>query len=197
MPDLGLVDLHDLTSRLIPPGRLDDYFNILMEQNRRVNLVSRETTRADFDRMVGESLLPLPQIKTPVEGYLDIGAGGGIPAVPILLTGGVPGRIVLVERTMKKARALTEILSKLGLTAEVIPKNFDELHDLPKFNLVTLRYVKLTSTLLEGATRLLRRGGSFVYYGPAEGVSSDQSTAVFTFQSSQDSAVKSITIFQK
>ena len=197
MPDLGLIDLHDLTSRLVPTGWLDEYYRILMEQNRRVNLVSRETTRPDFDRMVGESLLPLSKITTPVGDYLDIGAGGGIPAVPILLAGAVSGRSVLVERTKKKARALNEVLDKLELTAEVIPQNFDELHNLPLFDLVTLRYVKLTSPLLEGATKLLRQGGSFVYYGPAEGVSSDLNTLVLTFQSSQDSAVKSITIFQK
>jgi len=197
VPDLGIVDLGELTARLIPAGRLDEYFRLLMEHNRQVNLVSRETNRASFERMVGESLLPLEHVTTPVQDYLDIGAGGGIPAIPVLLAGVVSGEAILVERTVKKARALTSIVQQLGLSAVVIPRNFEELDNLSGIDLVSLRYVKLNLILLQSIFQVLRPGGSLVYYGPAPENTCDFKVVVFSFRSAQDSAVKSITIFQK
>ena len=197
MPDLGVVDLGELRARLIPSGRLDEYFRFLMEHNRQVNLVSRETNRASFDRMVGESLLPLEHFATPVQSYLDIGAGGGIPAIPVLLAGVVSGEATLAERTVKKARALTMIIQQLGLSAVVNPRNFEELDDLSAIDLITLRYVKLNPILLQSIFHVLRPGGCLVYYGPAPENSGDFKAVAYSFRSAQDSAVKSITIFQK
>jgi 16S rRNA (guanine527-N7)-methyltransferase len=168
-----------------------------MEHNRQVNLVSRETDRASFDRMVGESLLPFDHIATPVRDYLDIGAGGGIPAIPILLAGVVLGEAILVERTVKKARALESIVRKLGLSAAVIPRNFEELHDLSGVDLASLRYVKLNPVLQQSIFQALRPGGSLVYYGPAPEDNSGFKVVAYSFRTAQDSAVKSITIFQK
>lgn len=197
MPDLGIVDLGCLTARLVPAGRLDEYFRLLMEHNRKVNLVSRETDRASFERMVGESLLPFEHIATPVRDYLDIGAGGGIPAIPILLSGVVSGEATLVERTVKKARELASIIQQLGLSATVIPRNFEELHDLSGVDLVSLRYVKLNPVLQQSIFQALRPGGWLVYYGPAPEDNSGFKVIAYSFRTAQDSAVKSITIFQK
>ena len=197
MPDLGIVDLGELTARLIPAGRLDEYFRLLMEHNRQVNLVSRETNRASFERMVGESLLPLEHVTTPVQNYLDIGAGGGIPAIPVLLAGVVSGEAILVERTVKKARALTTIVRQLRLSAVVIPRNFEELDNLSGIDLVSLRYVKLNPTLQQSIYQVLRQGGCLVYYGPVPENNCEFKVTACSFRSAQDSAVKSITIFQK
>ena len=197
MTELGLVDLEGLTSQHIPAEKLNAYFSCLMEQNRRVNLVSRETNRAGFERMVGESLLPLKYMKIPVQSYLDIGAGGGIPAIPFLLAGAVSGKTTLFERTLKKARALETIVDKLQLKASVIARNFEELDGLPRVELITLRYVKLTPVLLHSIGAVLCPGGLLVYYGPPLDNNLDLRVERFTFQSVQDSVVKSFTIFQK
>src|SRR5512140_2142193 len=89
---------------------IDRYYLELMKENAKVNLVSRETSREDFDRLFAESLLPLDIISSgKFTGYLDIGSGGGIPAIPLLISGRVSGSIVLVERTQKKAAALSNL----------------------------------------------------------------------------------------
>ncbi|HVP06296.1 MAG TPA: hypothetical protein VMS71_00535, partial [Candidatus Acidoferrum sp.] len=56
-PDFTL-DVAGIRAKYDPTKRLDLYYSLLMEENKRVNLVSRETSREDFDRMVAESLLP-------------------------------------------------------------------------------------------------------------------------------------------
>jgi len=195
----AILDLvpEQLIDRHLDRSRLDRYFELLMAQNRLVNLVSRETSRSDFDRLVAESLLPFEYLPAANSGYLDIGSGGGIPAIPILLSGAVGGDSVLVERTVKKARALEKIIAGLQLPARVIPRNFEETADLPRFGLVTLRYVKLNERFLTRIMSLLRRDGKFVYYAAPVFDIRNYSPLIRQFRSPQDSTLKSFTILSK
>lgn len=186
-----------LIEKFLERSRLDRYFELLMNQNRVVNLVSRETSREDFNRMVAESLLPLDFTGTDFSSYLDIGSGGGLPAVPLMLSGIGTDGTHLVERTGKKARALGEIITGMDLKAKIEPTNFAELHLKRRFNLVTLRYVKLEPRLLDRILERLEPGGMFVYYS-APGFKVGSGSAVTRrFVSGQGQAVKSLTIFQK
>jgi hypothetical protein len=91
-------DITELLAKYDPKGKLESYHDLLMAENQRVNLVSRETTREDFERLIAESLLPLEILTSGFGSYLDIGSGGGFPAVPILMTERVVGESILLER---------------------------------------------------------------------------------------------------
>lgn len=197
MNEVLTLDVERLIDRYLDGKLLDRYFELLMEQNRAVNLVSRETSRRDFDRLVAESLLPLEHLSLPVANYLDIGAGGGIPGIPILIAGAVSGKSFLVERTTKKARALSKIIEQLEVPAEVIPGNFEEIRELPRLELVTMRYVKPALQLLKNVMKTLARGGVFVYYSTLEFEARGVKSVTRQFKCPQRSALKSFTIFQK
>ncbi len=151
-------------------NRLSRYLELLIEENNRVNLVSRETTKSGpggLRRLAAESLLPLTVIdRTTFGSYLDIGSGGGIPAVPLLLTGRVE-RATLVERTQKKAAALRRILISLNIEAEIISRQFEEIAWDRAFDLVTLRLVKMTSKLLAEIVEILSPDGLLIHYSRA------------------------------
>ncbi len=147
---------------------LDRYYVELMKENESVNLVSRETSRDDFTRLCAESLLPLEVLPQQITKYLDIGSGGGIPAIPIAQSGRVSGRLVLVERTLKKAAALKRITSALQIHCEVLSRTFEELALRERFDLITLRYVKLDRTLFGKILPLLSPNGRFVYYSDSD-----------------------------
>ncbi len=163
-------------SRLDPESKLNRYYHLLLKENERVNLVSRETLSRKSGVTPGgipegllklgvESLVPIENLQeTAFENYLDIGSGGGFPAVPILLLYRV-GHACMVERTQKKAGALRRILLALEKRAEIRPESFEQC-DLGNetFDLVTLRQVKLTPALLGRILSLLAVGGVFVYY---------------------------------
>ncbi len=197
MPERISFDPQALLARYLDPQLLDNYYQVLMEQNQIVNLVSRETGRCDFDRLVAESILPLEFLPRKVNGYLDIGSGGGFPSVPILLSGSIDGRTVLVERTGKKSRALEQIVIRLDLSASHMASNFEEVRDLPKAELVTLRYVKLAKSLLARIMSCLAPGGRFVYYSKPDFDIGETVGTVYEFESPQDSVVKSFTIFSR
>ena len=195
--DLGTINPDEILEKYLDRPKLDRYYAVLMDHNSRLNLVSRETSRADFDRLVAESLLPLDRIKTPVAGYIDIGSGGGFPSLSILLSGVVSGGAILVERTGKKARALQSILAELELGASVAPVNFEEIKDLPRVALATLRLVKLDQPLLTRIGIQLRPGGVLVYYSRPVFSASGIPFQTFAYRSSQDAEPKHFTIFKK
>ncbi|RKX24891.1 MAG: hypothetical protein DRP45_07170 [Candidatus Zixiibacteriota bacterium] len=173
------------------------YFLLLMAENQKVSLVSRETTREDFDRLVAESLLPLDILRAPMGAYLDIGSGGGMPSIPLLLSQKISGPAILIERTGKKAAALERMITDLPIEASVIARNFEETNLDETFNLVTLRYVKLTPQLLSNIMKVVSPGGVFVYYSQLDFNTPGFSAEVRSFVSPQSEVVKSFTVFRK
>ena len=188
------LDPPALLDKYLQPTLVDRYYKYLMAENRKVNLVSRETSREDFDRLIAESLLPLEILTSGFGSYLDIGSGGGFPAIPLIMTERVFGETILLERTQKKALALQRILTELDLPATVHDKDYEHFQLPTKFDLITLRYVKLTPRLLSRITGHLNQGGSFVYFSEPDFEVSEATVDKYTFRSPQSDVVKSFSI---
>jgi 16S rRNA (guanine527-N7)-methyltransferase len=194
----------DILRRSGCAAKFERYFRLVLAENTKINLVSRETNHADLERLTAESLIPFEAGGLEsVKSYLDIGSGAGFPAVPILLARSSreqgPLRAVLCERTVKKAAALHRIVQALGVKAEIIGKTLEECSFDAEFDLVTLRYVKLTPVLLKYALSALRQQGHFVYYSrpdfDARGATFHAETFGFTLDKAPP--VKSFTVFRK
>lgn len=212
MTEIETLAIAPLIEKYLSLERADQYYELLMAENRSVNLVSRETSRADFDRMVAESLLPLDKLPETIGNYIDIGSGGGFPAIPLLLSGRLSGKSVLIERTGKKAHALETIARKLQLTTTVLPGNFEERArppracpsqarppqaDLPQADLISLRWVKLNQRLLARIMAKLSPGGSLVYYSTPDCNTKGLSFITRSFKCPQSTVIKSFTIITK
>ena len=92
------VRIEEILQKHSKNGSLDDYLSLLTLENEKTNLVSRETSAADLKRLIAESLVPFEKLELKtVNNYLDIGSGGGLPAIPIILTKNPP-ESVLIER---------------------------------------------------------------------------------------------------
>lgn len=160
----------DLIKRHDPAGRLANYLVFLGAENQKVNLVSRETGRQGLMRLMAESLLPLEVIDgSTVSSYLDIGSGGGLPAIPLILSGRLDlsddSRPVLCERRQKKAAALRRISINLGIKVEILAESIEQASPQRTFDLITLRAVKISPELLQIIQRLLSEQAVLVYWG--------------------------------
>ncbi len=197
------IESTSILKRYDPTDRLRSYFTLLMEENSRVNLVSRETSDDDLRRLAAESLLPFDVFDpVRVDRYLDIGSGGGFPAFPILLCRNI-AQSVLVERTIKKAAALERIVTSLNeqseLAVRIVNKSFEEWKSSGKFDLITLRLVRLVPLLLKKILPLLNPGGCFIYYAAPEKLSVPAGYDVRTvrYSSDQSDVIKSVTLIRK
>ena len=166
-------DLEKLLSLFGADSDLQKYFDLLMDENQRINLVSRETNQEDLRRLAAESLAPIEQsgIKD-VNRYLDIGSGGGFPAIVILLAARAGTfhveQAVFAERRQRRANVLEKITQKLKLPAQISPHDFIPGVPEGKFDLITLRYVKLTPSLWRLISKTLTDSGCFIYYSKPE-----------------------------
>ncbi len=191
-----LIERHD------PRGRLASYLMFLGAENQRVNLVSRETGRGGMMRLLAESLLPLEIIDgSAVSSYLDIGSGGGLPAVPLLLSGrmGLTGdsRPVLCERRQKKAAALRRICINLGLRVDIIAESIEQASITGAFDLITLRAVKLTPKLMGAIQPLLSSGGVLLYWDRVDSDSTPDllDSRQFAYRLDSQDPDRTITVF--
>lgn len=163
-------NLHDTLNQYISSDKLDLYLNILEKENKKVNIVSRETSRDSLKVLVAESILPLSYIDSDrFERYLDIGSGGGLPSIPMILTG-IISNSLLIERKKKKAEILLRITEKLGIdkSTKIINNTVEDLKPIGKYDLITLRLVKLTSKLFNKISPLLSDQSILIYYSIPE-----------------------------
>ncbi len=94
--------------------RLAEYGGMLLEGNRRSNLTGAKTPEALAPHIL-DSLTLAPFVVDPL---VDVGSGGGLPAIPLAIAVGVA--VTLIEATAKKVRFLQETLRRLEIAGEVV-----------------------------------------------------------------------------
>jgi 16S rRNA (guanine(527)-N(7))-methyltransferase RsmG len=143
------------------------FLGLLLRANVGVNLVSRKEAVPGLlvARHLLESLEALPLVPPPGARrlrLLDIGSGGGFPALPLLLARpDLEG--VLVEAVGKKARFLENAVGALGLTARVVNARFpgpalELMRKAPPCDLLTSRAVAGAGELVREARPALAGG---------------------------------------
>jgi len=159
-------NLQETLNQYIPVDKLKLYLDILEKENKKVNIVSRETSRNSLEVLIAESILPLSYIdQDRFEKYLDIGSGGGLPSIPMILSGAVSSSL-LIERKKKKSDILYNIIKMLDLhkTTEIVNNTVEDLKLTGQFDLITLRLVKLTPKLFSKINPLLSNKSILIYY---------------------------------
>jgi 16S rRNA (guanine527-N7)-methyltransferase len=135
---------------------LEAYAALLRKWNAVQNLVSRETLTELWPRHIEDSLQLLPLLRDADVNCLDIGSGGGFPAIPLAIaTRGTGRRFTLLEPIGKKAAFLKAVARDLGLAVEVRAERAEQFDSRETFDLVTAR-------ALAGLPQLLALGARFV-----------------------------------
>lgn len=105
---------------------LQTYEALLRKWQNVQNLVSRETLPQLWDRHFIDSLQVLSSLKVSDRLILDIGSGGGFPALPLAIASkNLNRRFVLVEPTTRKVSFLRTVIRELGLDAKVVAARTD------------------------------------------------------------------------
>jgi|SRR5579884_305680 len=144
-----------IESRFIPA--LAHFGELLLETNRRFNLSGADSPEELAPHIV-DSVLVAPFVRAPV---VDVGSGGGLPAIPIAIVTGAP--ITMVESTTKKAAFLEAALAQLELHGSVIPERAElaarhaDLRE--QFAGATARAVASAPSVLELTVPFLKVGG--------------------------------------
>lgn len=100
---------------------LESYAQLLRQWQKVQNLVSRETLDQVWTRHFADSLQALTLLTPEDRRFLDLGSGGGFPALPLAIASkGSDRHFTLVEPTSRKVSFLRTVAWELGLNVTVM-----------------------------------------------------------------------------
>jgi 16S rRNA (guanine527-N7)-methyltransferase len=107
---------------------LESYAQLLRKWQKIQNLVSRETLDAVWTRHFADSLQVLKLLRPSDRVVVDLGSGGGFPALPLAIAlKNTPIRFILVEPNGRKVSFLRTVARELGLAVTVESRRSNEL----------------------------------------------------------------------
>ena len=159
---------------------LEAYFLELARWNRKINLtafqIDDDGSDEAVDRLLIEPVLAARYIPANAKSLMDIGSGGGSPAVPMKLAR--PDlSLTMVEVKVRKSVFLRQVSRLLQLTkTDVENTRFEELLARPtlheNLDIVSIRAVRIDTSTLMGIQAFLKPGGHLLNFAagsdPAE-----------------------------
>ncbi len=152
---------------------LEAYYRLLELWNEKINLTAlplRDAPDEAMERLLIEPLLVARFLPGPDCRVLDVGSGGGSPAIPMKLA--VPGmQLWMVEAKTRKCAFLREAIRQLALYDTVVETaRYEELLTRPDLHeamdVVTVRAVRVELRVLMGLQAFARPGGQiFLFRG--------------------------------
>lgn len=152
--------------------RLADYYELLSRWNRKINLTALDNPDEAIDRLLLEPILAARHVPAGNVDIMDIGSGGGSPAIPLKLSA-PSSRLTMVEVKARKSAFLREAVRTLGLQRTTVETSrYEELLARPDlheaFGLLSLRAIRVEVRTLLTLQAFIKPGGLiFLFRGPS------------------------------
>jgi 16S rRNA (guanine527-N7)-methyltransferase len=164
-------------------AKLEIYYRLLTTWNTKINLTGLDLTDPSpdtLDRLLVEPLVAARHVSAGAARMIDIGSGGGSPAIPLALATPML-RLLMVESKTRKSVFLREAIRALALPeADVATARFEELLARPdlheRHDLLTIRAVRVEARVLMSLQAFVKPGGHLFLFRGATG--SDPSETV-------------------
>ena len=151
---------HQVLIKLLQVSRetiesLNIYETLLLENNRKFNLISKSTENIIKTRHILDSAQVIDFIDKNCKICADLGTGAGFPGIVLSLMfreKKYPIRIDLYEKSPKKCQFLSKVVKELNLNALVLEKNVFEQKNLEAGTIVA-RAFKPIQSIFEVVTK--------------------------------------------
>ena len=147
------------------------YVALLARWTRRINLTALPLADpipdSSIDKLVVEPLIAAALFPSGEPTWIDLGSGGGSPAIPLRIARPA-GLLRMVESRERKCAFLREAIRTLGLErTEATAIRFADLGTSRTADLITLRAVRVDGAFLEVLNGLLGPDGLMLSFGSA------------------------------
>jgi 16S rRNA (guanine527-N7)-methyltransferase len=150
---------------------LATYYELLSRWNQKINLTGLTDPDEAIDRLLLEPLVAARYLPSATAWLMDIGSGGGSPAIPLKLAS--PGiGLTMVESKARKSAFLREAVRQLDLSlTQVETARYEELLTRPELHdrhdAISIRAVRVQPRALVTLQAFLRpRGTIMLFRGP-------------------------------
>jgi 16S rRNA (guanine527-N7)-methyltransferase len=147
------------------PPKIQQYAQLLLEWNASINLTGARTPE-QVEALIADAGVLVEASWTGITRVIDIGSGGGLPAIPLAVA--MPQvQFTLLEANTRKCAFLEHVAAKLNLTnVAVAAGRAEELGHRPalreQFDRAISRAAARPEVLLELALPFVRTGGDLV-----------------------------------
>lgn len=157
-------------------ARLETYYRLLATWNQKINLSGMnltEPTPEALDRLLIEPVVAARHAPAGATRMIDVGSGGGSPALPFALA--IPGsRLLMVESKTRKSVFLREAARALDMAdAEVATSRFEQLLARPDLHeahdVLTIRAVRVEPRVLMSLQAFVRPQGHLFLFRSTSG----------------------------
>ena len=144
------------------------YYSLLRRWNEKINLTSLPDGDEAVDRLLVEPLLAARLMTEPTALVVDVGSGGGSPAIPLKLVTPTLD-LWMIESKARKSAFLREVVRQLSLQdARVETSRAEDLVERPEIfglaDAVTMRAVRADLKTLASLQQFLRPGGELLFF---------------------------------
>jgi 16S rRNA (guanine527-N7)-methyltransferase len=152
--------------------KLETYFRLLATWNRKINLTGMDLsdpTPETLDRLIVEPVLAAQRALGGIR-IMDVGSGGGSPAIPFTLAV-KRGSLLMVESKTRKSAFLREAVRVLEMqNAEVVTSRVESLSEpslREAYDVLTLRAVRVEPRVFLVLETFVRQGGEILLFRTA------------------------------
>lgn len=155
---------------------LETYYRLLATWNQKINLTGlnlSEPTPEALDRLLIEPIVAARHAPAGALRMIDVGSGGGSPAIPFALA--LPDvRLLMVESKTRKSVFLREVARALEMVhVDVATARYEELLARPDLHeshdLLTIRAVRTETRVLMSLQAFVRPGGQLFLFRSTSG----------------------------
>jgi 16S rRNA (guanine527-N7)-methyltransferase len=169
----GLFPADDLVDALAA------YYELLSRWNRKINLTALSDPDEAIDRLLLEPLAAARHLPADAGRLMDIGSGGGSPAIPLKLAAPKVS-LTMVEVKTRKSAFLREAIRHLSLADTVVENaRYEELLARPelheRYDVLTVRAVRVQPKTLLSLQAFVRPHGMLMLFRGAEGTREPES----------------------
>jgi 16S rRNA (guanine527-N7)-methyltransferase len=148
--------------------QLVDYLLLLDRWNQRMNLTALDDPDAAVDRLVIEPVMASAAIAESARTLVDVGSGGGSPAIPLKIVRPELA-LTMIEVKTRKSVFLREVVRHLGLVAaSVETARFEQILSRPTVtaavDVISIRAVRAETEQLRLFGSALKPGGQQLWF---------------------------------
>ena len=144
--------------------KLTLFANIVEKWTPKINLISKASVPYIWQRHIEDSI-QIYSLVPPVSSWVDLGSGGGFPAIVVALLAQQDGRnskFTLVESDQRKCVFLRTAIRELGLKVEVLNDRIENIPPL-EANVVSARALAELPLLIGLASRHMKSDGIAIF----------------------------------
>tara|TARA_B110000208_G_scaffold16887_1_gene20156 strand:+ start:238 stop:852 length:615 start_codon:yes stop_codon:yes gene_type:complete len=120
-----IIDITPIEKRARTLEKINTYKEMLIDENSRINLVSKTTLNDIDNRHFLDSAQLMPLIINKNKTLLDVGTGAGLPGIILAIAG--CKKVNLVEKQSKKCDFLKRVNSQLELEMNIFNSRVEDI----------------------------------------------------------------------